>query len=380
MTCGRPRRARLAALVLAAACCACAVAEPPPHSAGAQPQPVGTPTSAVSAATGEASADGTQPDKPLPQSSASSAGAAPGTQPAAPDSAEPQQAAAATPTSATASREGEDVSDGRAAAQQRRGLVRVGAGHGLAGDPEGWPGPAPQWPFDGVVQLAWGSRSDRRLKRVPEGWFLRFYEWHYDSGSRRSDWFVSHVELPEMRVECAGKTGLVADGPDGLVVGGLPGAVSASYRVPWGGTAVALDAPPEALLDEIQHRPSNIETETAGDHVRLEGAEQAVRFALREPARSDGAWWNAQARHDGDVAVVFVHPARHECLSGITWLIAAHSGEVLACGADTAATRWVSSGPKPDAQLVLPTAASFPGYLSCAFPLDPHILRQGPPQ
>lgn len=376
MTCGWPR---LAALVLAVACCACAVAEPPPHSAGVQSQPVGAPTSAVSAAAGEASADGTQPDKPLPQSSASSAGAAPSTQPAAPDGAEPQQAAGATPTSVVGGSEGEDISEERAAAQQRRGLVRARAGHGLAGDPEGWPGPAPQWPFEGLVQLAWGSYSDRLFKNVPEGWFLRFYEWRNDSGGHPY-WFVSHVRLPEMSIECAGKTGLVVDGPDGIVVGGLPGAVSTSYRVPWGGTAVALDAPPEVLLDEIQHRPSSIETETVGDGVRLGAAEQAVRFALREPARSDGAWWNAQARHDGDVAVVFVHPARHECFSGITWLIAAHSGEILACGADTAATRWVSSDPGPATQLVLPPADSFPGYLSCAFPLDPHILQHGPPQ
>ena len=134
------------------------------------------------------------------------------------------------------------------------------------------------------------------------------------------------------------------------------------------------------LLDEIQRRPSNVMVDTTGDYVTLGEAEHAVRFALREPARAEGEWWNAQARHDGDVAVVFVHPARHECFSGITWLIAAYSGEILACGADTAASRWVSSDAEFDTPLAMPEADSFPGHLSCAFPLDPDIIRQGPPQ
>lgn len=325
-------------------------------------------------------ADGSQPNRVLLQLSAPATDAASSAQPAAAGGGDPRGATAATVTAAADSRDGEGLRDRRAEARQRRGLVHPRVGHTLAGDPEGSPGPAPQWPFEGLVQLAWGSFSDSHFKNVPEGWFLRFYSYQRRNESGTWPyWSVTHVQLPEMSVECAGKAGLVVDGSDGIVVGGPRGAVSTSYRVPWGAAAVALHSPPEMLLEEIERRSSNIAVETAGDYVNLGDAEQGVRFALREPARSSGTWWYAQVRHDGDVAVAFVQPARHECFSGITWLIAAHSGEILACGADTAATRWVSPDLGPAAELVLPEAASIPDYLACAFPLDPHILQQGPP-
>lgn len=363
--CDGPRRmrwARWATLVLAACCCACAASESRPDGAG-------VPATSVSAV-GETGAGGLPP-----QSVPAPAGAAPSAQPAAADRAVPQPP----PTVAAVGGERggtDDDADDRVVTRQRRRQVRSGAYSEFAAV---WPGPAPLWPFEGLVQLAWGSTDERVSRYGPPRWFLRFYQWRYDypPGPR---WFVSYVELPGLTVECVGKTGLVLDGSDGLVVGGLPGAVSASYRVPWGGVAVELDAPPEALLDEIQRRPSNVAVDTAGDHVTLGEAEHAVRFTLREPARVGGESWDARARHDGDVAVVFVHPARHECFSGISWLIAAHSGEILACGADTAATRWVTSDAEPATPLVMPEADRFAGYLSCAFPLDPVIIRRGPPQ
>lgn len=377
MTVGGERRALamgIAALVLTAACGACAASETQP---GGADDPAGPVTSAVpvpivgGAGAGEDESGG-QSARSVPAPT----DAVPSTQPVAADGAGSQTAVASTTTVADGTSEGdESATDRSAARQRRRDLVRPRAGSETA-----MPGPAPQWPFEGLVQLAWGRIDEgSHLLYPPEGWYLRFYQWRSDPG-RHPYWLVSQVELSGLSVECVGKTGLVVDGDDGLLVGGLLGAVSGSYRVPWGGTAVPLDAPPEMLLDEVQQRPSNVAVETAGDHARLGDAEHAVRFALREPARSDGTWWDAQARHDGDVAVVFVHPARHECFSGITWLIAAHSGDLLACGADTAATKWVSFDLAPETDLVLPEAGSLPDYLSCSFPLDPGVLWQGPPQ
>lgn len=222
----------------------------------------------------------------------------------------------------------------------------------------------PEWPFEGLVQLAWTGASWRG-----EGsWQLWFFQWT-DSGVGRG-WTIGQIPLPDLSIPCVGDIGLISRGPDGIEFGGPAESVSTSYLVPWGGAPERLDAPSEELLAEIRSRPSNVDAEVTGDIVSIHYADASVRFALRGQARNEGDWWNIQARHDGDVFVVTVHPANHPCFSGVTWLSAAATGEMLACGTDTAATRFIAPDNQTAGPLVLPAADEYPGVLSCPYPLD----------
>ena len=232
----------------------------------------------------------------------------------------------------------------------------------------------PEWPFEGLVQLAWTGASWRGEGR----WQLWFYQWT-DSGVGRG-WTVGRIPLPDLSIACVGDIGLISRGPDGIELGGPAGSVSASFLVPWGGAPRQLDAPSDELLAEIQSRPSNVDAEVTGDIVSISHGGASVRFALRDPARSEGNWWDIQARHDGDVFVVTVHPANHPCFSGVTWLSAAATGEILACGTDTAATQFIASDTQATRPLVLPKAEEYPVVLSCPYPLGPHSIVWGQPQ
>ena len=235
----------------------------------------------------------------------------------------------------------------------------------------------PERPFEGIVQLRWSadSRSDdsSSTSQTSEGWHLWFYQ--YEHSGVRAGWNVGYVPLPDLAVDCVGNVGLVSRGADGVEVGGSPGSVNASFLVPWGGAPRRLDVPSQELLEEIALRPSNVTAAVVGDFLHVGEGDSQVRYLLREPARPDGEWWEVQARNDGDVFVMTVHPARHECFSGVTWLSVAASGELLACGADTAATKYVSSEGSAAGRLELPAADELPQYLECAFPLSHHSLR-----
>ncbi len=107
-----------------------------------------------------------------------------------------------------------------------------------------------------------------------------------------------------------------------------------------------------------------------------------------------------QARHDGELFVMTVHSAHLECMSGVSWLSWAHTGDLgrarigevrhhdavglqvprafaaayprgpLAfCGANTAATAFVAPD-APDGDLVLPDPDAVGTYTSCPVRMD----------
>ena len=229
-------------------------------------------------------------------------------------------------------------------------------------------GTAPAWPFHGVVQL-W---PDYDLVRDSNGetvglellWSLRYWSWE-----AAPDGVYPRVGLPGLRIECLGKVAMVHD-EHGVEVGGLRGAVNAAYRVPWGGTARELEAPSDALLEEAETRPSSLGAASEGDRVQLGSGDAARSYAMRDPVRSDGDRWTVQARHDGELFMMTVHPAHLECYSGVTWLSLARTGQFLMCGANSAATAFVAPAAAELGELVLPDPDQMGDYLSCAPQLD----------
>lgn len=222
-----------------------------------------------------------------------------------------------------------------------------------------WPavveGVAPLWPFEGVVNL-WSRHGDR--------WWLRYWSPRLDAETMRQ------VPLPGMEIDCLGAVGLVAHGERGIEVGGAPGAVSGSFLLRWGESAQRLEEPSDALLAEIDARPSTLEAGSIADEVWLEADGQRTSYAMRRPPRAAGEWWRVQARHDGGLLVMSVHPANHECFSGVTWLADAATGEVVACGANTWATRFVGPDEIAARELVLPDPDEMGSYLACGARLD----------
>ena len=130
-----------------------------------------------------------------------------------------------------------------------------------------------EWPFEGLVQLAWTSERWGEEGR----WQLRFYQW-IDSGVGRG-WTVGEIPLPDLSIACVGDVGLISHGPEGIELGGPAGSVSASFLVPWGGAPERLDAPSDELLAEIRSRPSNVDAEVTGDIVSISHGDASVRFA-----------------------------------------------------------------------------------------------------
>lgn len=238
--------------------------------------------------------------------------------------------------------------------------------------PPEWPafveGPAPGWPFHGVVQLwpdydfvedADGGRVGLELF-----WSLRYWSWDVSP-----DGVYPLVSLPGLRVECLGQVALVHD-EHGVEVGGGPGAASAAFRVPWGGAARELDRPSEELLAEAEMRSSSVAVGSVGDWVRLGSGDGGRSYAMRDPARPGGERWRVQARHDGELFMLTVHPAHLRCYSGVTWLSLADTGEFVMCGANSAATAFVSPAGAELGELVLPDPGQMGVYLSCAAQFD----------
>ncbi|WP_419839673.1 hypothetical protein [Candidatus Poriferisodalis sp.] len=197
-------------------------------------------------------------------------------------------------------------------------------------------------------------------------WRVRYWHWpstHIDG---------SEVLLRGFETDCVGQTSVVVHGSDGIEIGVSDGNAQSSYWLAWGETAHATEAPTEELINEAATRASNVEVRTEGDLLHLAIGEQSQTYVLREPVRTDGQRWIAQARHDGDVLVITVHPAHLPCFSGVTWLSDARTGELVGCGASTHVVRFVSPTPPSDYGLVLPDPDAFGTYLdlSCAPPFD----------
>ena len=232
---------------------------------------------------------------------------------------------------------------------------------------------APQWPFRGLVQL-WPARH-RSVEAVHEGesvpgvvteWALRYWSWDPAMDS------YPQVDLTGMEISCLGRVALVVHAERGIEVGGAPGAVNAAFFVPWGGTARRAEEPSEQLLAAGAARggPSNVAVSTRGDLVQLGEGPDARSYAMRDPLRAEGSRWDVQARHDGELFLLTVHPAHLDCYSGITWLSLAATGDSVACGANTAATVFLSPSQHPAGELVLPDPTEIGTYLSCAPRLD----------
>ena len=122
-------------------------------------------------------------------------------------------------------------------------------------------------------------------------------------------------------------------------------------------------------MDAVALRESNVAVSTEGDRVVVGEGPQSRVYEMRDPRRGDGERWSVQARHDGELFILKVHPAHLECFSGVSWLSSAGTGELLACGANTAATAFVDRH-GPAAELVLPEPDYVGTYLSCAHPLE----------
>ena len=233
--------------------------------------------------------------------------------------------------------------------------------------PGQWPrfveGMAPSWPFVGVVQL-WAHSSGTPSGDADAVWWLRYWPWGSDAHTS------PQVPLPGLEVGCFGGVGMVSHGEGGIEVGGTLGTESGSYLVRWGEPARRLEGPSEALAAEIATRPSTLEAGAAGDVVWLAVDDRRTSYAMREPPRAEGDWWRIQARRDGALLVMTVHPANHECFSGVTWLVDGVSGEVVACGANTWATRFVAPDSAARGAPVLPEPDEVGTYLGCGPRLD----------
>lgn len=253
--------------------------------------------------------------------------------------------------------------------------------------PDGWlrnlpdfhQGRAPQWPFVGVVQL-W--RHDHTARHYDEDLFI--------DGSTARWWLLylgldaptgrhPAVPLPGLTIECMGRVALVSHGAGGLEVGGSVGDASGSVVIPWGQAARPVGEPSAALLDEVRHRPSNVPFDTQGDVVTVGVDAQQEEYAMRMPPRIEGRWWQAQIRQDGELLVMNVQPFHLPCLNGVTWVSDAATGQVLACGTNTPATRLVAPRSHPVGMGVpaLPDPEIVGGVLDCAARLDlPYLAKQ----
>ena len=230
-------------------------------------------------------------------------------------------------------------------------------------------GSAPVWPFHGLVQLwpvvGYVQRQGQWEARAE--WTLRYWGWDAEAQS------YAQVALPGLRISCIGQVALVHD-ERGVVVGGAPGTANATFRVPWGELAEEAGQPSAALSQAGRAGVSNVAVTSEGDWVRLGPGREQRSYAMRDPARTAGSRWDVRARHDGELFMLTVHPAHLPCYSGVTWLSLAATGEPVACGANSAATAFVSPPGSSTGELVLPEPEQMDSYLSCGPHLDLQYL------
>ena len=219
---------------------------------------------------------------------------------------------------------------------------------------------APEWPFSGLIQLWYYRYGSDPM------WQVRYWHWHWPTIGTAD----SAVGLPDFDTDCLGQTAVVVHGTDSVEIGVTDGTNPITYRIPWGGTAHTTEQPTEQLIREAAERASNVDARSEGDLLHLAVGEQSQTYALRDPVRLDGERWLAQARHDGEVLIITVHPAHLTCFSGVTWLSDARTGELLGCGTSTHAVRFVSPRVVSADELVLPDPDAFGTYFSCVPPLD----------
>ena len=281
-----------------------------------------------------------------------------------PSSTEPATTDAATPESAPMRSEDTDTVPATTAADTDDAQDSEDASEeqDLSGQPRApsfSTGRAPEWPFTGLIQLWYNADGPQEPH-----WFVRY--WHWPSVGNAD----SEVWLPGFETDCLGQTAVVVHGPDGIEVGVTDGTNPSTYWLAWDGGAHPTEQPTEQLTTEAATRASNIEIRTEGDLLHLAVGDQSQTYALREPVRPDGQRWITQARHDGEVLIITVHPAHLPCFSGVTWLSHAPTGELLGCGTSTHAVRFVSPTPTTHDNLVLPDPDALGTYLSCTPPLD----------
>ncbi|MDE0268598.1 MAG: hypothetical protein OXI96_06135 [Acidimicrobiaceae bacterium] len=224
---------------------------------------------------------------------------------------------------------------------------------------------APPWIFRGLVQL-WPNFNYEQIQdrwAIDVDWMLRYWNWDEPTEA------YPEVPLPGLEIECLGRIAMVADVEHGIEIGGPEDTTNGAFLVPWGGTAQKMGTPSDKLLEWVQKRPSNLEVHTKGDLVYINTGTQQQSYAMRDPVRPDGDRWTVQARHDGELFLLTVHPAHLPCYSGVTWISLAETGEFVTCGANTAATLFVAPEP-PTAELILPDPDTMGTYLSCAPQLD----------
>ncbi len=241
----------------------------------------------------------------------------------------------------------------------------------LQWSPPYWPVPGsfvegapPAWPFRGLVQLWPIGYFPTIYNEYALEWALRYWTLDPDETHRQ-------VRLPGLRIDCLGQVGMISLGEDGIEVGGAPDVTNWTFRVRWGEyyDPVVVE-PSDSLLESVQQRPSNIEVTTEGDLLRVDTGTYAQYYEMRDPLREYGDRWNAQARHNGEIFMLSVHPAHLPCFSGVTWLSLADTGELLTCGANSAATVFID----PEAtlnKLVLPQPEDIGTYLACPTQLTP---------
>lgn len=230
-------------------------------------------------------------------------------------------------------------------------------------------GPAPKWPFRGIVQLYIPSWSSGVTEDPSLGWRLRYLGWSAEGE------VATQVPLEGLDLDCMGHVAMVSHGPEGVEIGEITAdgkTGGAFYHVPWGGTAQYQQQPTDSLIREAVDRPSNIDVAIYGNQLTLSDRESQQVIDLR----SDGhkTPWTAQARHDGELFIVTVHPAHLPCYSGVSWISLANTGQMLSCGANTWATRWIQPAEEIPKNLALPDLALAGDYLMCARRLDLEIL------
>ena len=223
---------------------------------------------------------------------------------------------------------------------------------------------APEWPFEGLVQLWPGGDWEPY-------WFVRYLAVSSDPDGCLSLSETAQVPLPgEWAVDCIGQIAMAVHADEGIEVGGRPDASDGSFFLPWGGKPMWLAQPSEMLIDEARHRASNIEFANSGDLLVLESGAQQESYEVRSPPWPRSPGWTVRARHDGPLLLVTVQPAHLECFSGVSWLSEVATGSVLACGGNTMATAYVPGSSAQAVEPMLPRPSGFDDYIECGLRLD----------